>query len=84
MGKIKDCTVYVPEFSRYLSKEPCWGALHIVLDDFNYEDENVESCVQWARENRDAEGERLGLILLNMSVTQRQKVGRLAERLERA
>lgn len=64
----------LPDFLAYYRQHPAWGALHIVLDDGNVLDRDVEFCIKYAAENGDAEGERLARILLKMSVTQRAKL----------
>ena len=50
------------------------GSLHIVLDDPNYRDRDVEFCLQYAHERGDIEGEALARLLLGASVTQRRKL----------
>lgn len=52
----------------------CWGSLHIVLDDGNFEDSSVEFCRGYAVENGDSDGEVLARLLLKMSKTQRKKL----------
>lgn len=39
------------------------GSLHIVLDDFNFEDGHVDYCIEYAEERGDEEGARLGRML---------------------
>jgi hypothetical protein len=51
-----------------------WGSLHIVLDDGNFRDGDVQFCIDRAIEKGDTEGERLARILLKMSATQRRKM----------
>lgn len=58
-------------FKAYLEKNPAGGSLHIVLDDGNVEDSHVEFCIEYARQNGDIEGNRLGKILLGKSKSQR-------------
>ena len=55
-----------------------WGSLHVVLDDGNVDDHSVKHCIHWAHERNDIEGQELAKILLNMSKTQRKKLGSLA------
>lgn len=50
------------------------GSLHIVLDDDNLSDDNVDSCRQHAAQKGDYEGEGLAILLLRMSRTQRSKL----------
>jgi hypothetical protein len=55
-----------------------WGSLHLVLEDHNIADSNVEFCIRWAAGNGDVEGEALARILLAMSKTQRLKIASMA------
>lgn len=68
----------VERFRAYHRFNPVWGSLHIVLDDGNVSDAHVLFCVAEARSRNDAEGERLALILLEMSRTQRRKLAEVA------
>lgn len=52
-----------------------WRSLHLVLDDGNVDDDSVRFCIQVAEEKGDSEGAALGRILLQMSKTQRTKLG---------
>ena len=52
------------------------GALHIVLDDENVEDEHIEYCKQYAAEIGDTDGIALAELLLRMSKSQRHKLCR--------
>lgn len=61
-------------FKAYFTKNSSWGCLHIVLDDFNVDDNSVLYCVKVARESGDVEGEALAGLLLEMSKTQRKKL----------
>lgn len=54
-----------------------WGSLHVILDDGNVRDCFVTGCIESAAAAGDVEGERLARILLEMSVTQRRKLGTL-------
>jgi len=54
-----------------------WGALHVVLDDGNYEDHFVHGCLDTAIRDGDADGARLAMTLLQMSKTQRRKLARM-------
>jgi hypothetical protein len=76
-------TITVPEvidrFRAYHLDNPAWGALHIVLDDFNVHDVHVEHCIKYAEEEGDAEGAALGRILLQMSKSQRLKISKLGD-----
>lgn len=64
-------------FRSYHSKpmNGSWGSLHIVLEDGNVKNADVEYCLQYAKDNDDIEGEKLANILLRMSKTQRLKIG---------
>jgi len=50
------------------------GALHIVLDECNVEDGNIDWCMKRAEANRDHAGQALALVLRRMSKTQRRKL----------
>jgi hypothetical protein len=52
------------------------GNLHIVLDDGNVRDSDIEFCIERAQEKGDKFGEAIGRVLLRMSKTQRRKVYR--------
>ena len=65
-------------FAAYHAEHLAWGNLHIVLDDGNVADADVEFCVKAAFDAGDFEGHALALILLQMSKTQRRKLGRSA------
>jgi len=60
----------------YYSKEgnECGGSLHIVLDDGNLEDDNIKFCINYAKENNDIDGIKIGELLLTLSMTQRNKM----------
>lgn len=73
----------VARFAAYFAKHPAWGALHTVLDDGNVEDFYVGHAVGWARDRGDVEGEELAKILLTMSESQRDQIGRRAEEASR-
>lgn len=50
------------------------GNLHIVLDDENVDDGQVQFCLDLARRVGDADGVQLAELLLRMSKTQRLKL----------
>lgn len=52
------------------------GALHVVLDDYNVGDDNVQFCLDDARALGDDDGVALAKVLLRMSKTQRLKLAR--------
>lgn len=63
-------------FAEYYKYNLAWGSLHIVLDDGNYSNKNVQYCLDYAIENGDKKGEELARILLSMSPTQRSHIDR--------
>ena len=65
----------LPRFQAYRFNNPTWGTLHIVLEDGNVADKDVQWCIEHAREHGDDEGAALAEILLTMSRTQRQRLG---------
>lgn len=67
----------VDRFRAYYKDNPAWGSLHIVLDDGNVRDSDVEFCRLLAQKRDDVEGESLAEILAQMSKTQRIKLGQL-------
>ena len=50
------------------------GSLHIVLEDCNLKDSDVQFCIDYAKEKGDADGMALAEKLLLMSKTQRKKL----------
>ena len=66
----------LPMAREYYSKDDngVGGTLHIVLEDGNVKDDDVEFCIKLAIEKGDKDGEKLGKILLTMSKTQRTKL----------
>lgn len=65
-------------FRRYHDRWPVWGVLHIVLDDMNVEDRDIEYAREWALEKGDEEGLELARILRAMSRAQRLKLAHTA------
>lgn len=59
------------QFVSYYKSHPAWGVLHIVLDESNVEDATIRWVVSQSLVERDAEGRKLALYLLQMSRTQR-------------
>lgn len=51
------------------------GCLHIVLDDGNVQDHDVQFCLDYAKEQGCQQCMELAAILLKMSRTQRLKLG---------
>lgn len=56
------------------------GLLHVVIDDGNVRDCFVQSALEEARQEGDEDAERLASLLLQMSQTQRRKLGALLDR----
>ena len=50
------------------------GNLHIVLEDPNYEDDDVRFCIATARDAGDSDGVAIAKKMLLMSKTQREKL----------
>jgi hypothetical protein len=72
---MKPTIPYVTPFvCAYYEDNGAGGSLHVVLDDGNVDDCFVESCIEYAKENGDDVGVKLGEILLQMSKTQRNKL----------
>lgn len=59
------------------------GCLHLVTEEPNYDDDSVRSCIEWAQQTGDKEGERLARILLECSRSQRRRIA-MTHHLERA
>lgn len=62
-------------FAAYLADHPTWGVLHVILDDGNTEDGMVRSCLDHPSDPTDTEGIALLAILLQLTRTQRGKLG---------
>ena len=72
----------VARFAEYRSWNLAWGALHIVLDDNNVSDDSVLFCLRYTQPGGPDENEEaywLSCILLDMSPTQRLKIGHIAD-----
>ena len=63
----------VEQFRKYHSRNS--ATFHIVLDDRNFEPGHAAYCLESIRD--DDEGSRLGVLLCEMSTTQRRKLERL-------
>ncbi len=61
-------------FNSYRIVNPTWGSLHIVLDDGNVKDSDVQLCIESSIASSDAEGEALARILLTKSKSQRMRL----------
>lgn len=53
------------------------GSLHIVLDDGNYSDAAIESCINWAMEVGDNFGFLLGKLILKLNKKERVELDTL-------
>lgn len=71
------------ELALYHHRNPTWGVLHIVLEDGNVEDSDVDFCIEKAIERNDRDGLKLARMLRRLSPDDRAAVGRLAEKLVR-
>jgi hypothetical protein len=60
---------------RYHERNVVWGSLHVVLEDGNTSDDNVRFCIEWAEQERDADGVTLAKWLLSLPRRQRIRVG---------
>lgn len=63
-------------FAAYHEEHPSWGSLHLVLEDGNLRDEDVEFCIGYAVDNSDAIGCVLGRMLAQMTVDERDALSR--------
>ena len=72
----RDCTKFYEIFRMYheMPENGAWGNLHIVLDDGNIRDDDINFCISKAIEEKDYLGAALGYLLLSMTKTQRLKV----------
>ena len=52
----------------------CGGNMHIVLDDGNTDLDSILFCRNQAQQSGDADGERIANLLIQMSLTQRNKI----------
>jgi hypothetical protein len=64
----------LPKVRAYMDKHPTGGSLHIVLEDQNVRDSDIQFCIDYAEGKGDAEGAEIGRALLSMSKTQRLKI----------
>ena len=69
---------FLERFRAYHAIHSTWGSLHIVLDDGNVKDADVEFCIRYARDKGDAEGAELAHLLSLMSPTQRRRLASIA------
>lgn len=69
----------VDRFRRYHAEHPAWGALHVVLDDGNFKLPPIAVVGLARRDARgDAEGAELGVILAELTPSQRAKIAKRA------
>lgn len=68
----------LPLVRRLYAKNRAGCCLHIVLDDGNVRDADVQFCVKYAQDAGHPECEELARALLLMSKTQRLRLGGLA------
>ena len=75
---IKDVNEILKLAKEYYSIEgnSIGGSLHIVLDDGNIEDDNIQFCINYAKENDDIKGVELAELIFQCSYTQRKKLYR--------
>lgn len=68
----------IQQFQDYYDKpgNGAGGSLHIVFDDYNVDDDSVRFCITHAIEKNDQNGVKLARLLLQMSKSQRLKIGR--------
>ncbi|MGU3387242.1 hypothetical protein ACLBYG_22220 [Methylobacterium sp. D53M] len=61
----------MPELHAYYVDNVTWGALHIVLDDGNVDDADVDLCLGWAKERGDHAGANIARLLQAVTPDQR-------------
>ena len=66
----------IPQIDAYYRKpgNGAGGSLHIVLDDGNVRDQDIQFCLNLARSKSDFDGIAIAEILMLMSKTQRSKL----------
>ena len=72
--KVREAVEWVREVYEYHS---AGGGLHIILDDFNIEDEHIELCDKWIREHGAGPGEEECLALFK-TMTMDERASALA------
>lgn len=72
----------VPLIEAYYQKPENWvgGSLHVVLDDYNLDDDCIKHCRDLAAERGDADGVALSTALLQMTPTQRRVAAARADK----
>lgn len=63
----------IREFVMYRLREPVWGALHVVLDDNNIDNNSVTWCLHNSCVGHE-EATTLAIYLIGMTLTQRGKI----------
>lgn len=53
------------------------GSLHVVLEDHNIKDSDVQHCLDYALEHEDPDGVALARMLLQLSKTQRLRLAHM-------
>lgn len=71
MNKIEQAIELIRPYYRL---KPLGGSLHICLDDGNMENDHVDFCLNWARQNADSMGEAIALFLQSMSADERDEL----------
>ena len=64
----------LPQIREYYQNGECMATFHLVLDDGNIKDGDIQDCIDTAREYGDEEGVKIGELLLKLSKTQRSKI----------
>lgn len=77
---ITNIRTLLPLAQRIYDRSAVGCCLHIVLDDENVETSSVAFCVQQARKENHADCLELATALMECSITQRTKLGRLVTR----
>lgn len=75
----------IPFFRLYrrMPGHSCWGCLHMVLEDLNLSNADVEYARTWAQTKGDVFASALCLLLLEMTKTQRARIDALISGEER-
>ena len=61
----------------YADDNPCGGTLHILFDDGNFRDSDVEHCITYALEKEDLNGFMLAMAFRGLTVDERAEVLRV-------
>lgn len=64
---------FVQIFDAYYEQYPTGGSLHIVLDDCNNSDKDIQLCFNWAKENNDYIGMYIASKLITVKQEDRDK-----------